>query len=264
MVRKKSEKNVWVDGCFDIIHYGHINLIRNAKKHGKNVIVGVHSDRDIDKHKRAPIMQIQEKKFILESLRDVEKVVINAPYVTSPEIMDKYSCEFCVHGSDMVLSKDGTDPYIEVKSLNRFKTVPRTDSISSTEIIERMLFNSRLNKQTKRSFLKFISNRTMIFDPNYTENPKPGVSVAYVAGRFDLLHPALINYFKKIKEEHDFLMVGVYSDGSLMVTSGLFPILNSQERSIPLDALKYIDRVLINAPLITTPRMVQDYNVNVF
>jgi len=47
----KKEVRVWVDGCFDMVHFGHANALRQAKGLGTKLIVGVHSDEEIAKHK---------------------------------------------------------------------------------------------------------------------------------------------------------------------------------------------------------------------
>ena len=49
MAEKKIR--VWCDGCYDIMHFGHANSLRQAKAMGDYLIVGVHSDEDISKNK---------------------------------------------------------------------------------------------------------------------------------------------------------------------------------------------------------------------
>jgi D-beta-D-heptose 7-phosphate kinase/D-beta-D-heptose 1-phosphate adenosyltransferase len=80
--------NIWVNGCFDILHSGHLDLLQFAKyyknsnyykKGEKNkLIVGIDSDRRVRKlkGKARPIISEKERKKILESLRYVDKVVI--------------------------------------------------------------------------------------------------------------------------------------------------------------------------------------------
>ena len=48
---EKKDVRVWVDGCFDMVHFGHANALRQAKQLGTKLIVGVHSDEEIAKHK---------------------------------------------------------------------------------------------------------------------------------------------------------------------------------------------------------------------
>ena len=52
--RKKSIR-IWVDGCFDMVHFGHANALRQAKQMGDYLVVGVHSDEEIMKHKGPPV-----------------------------------------------------------------------------------------------------------------------------------------------------------------------------------------------------------------
>lgn len=53
----------------------------------------------------------------------VDEVVPNAPYLTSLEWMDKYNCDFCVHGDDITTMADGTDCYQVVKDAGRYRYV---------------------------------------------------------------------------------------------------------------------------------------------
>ena len=52
---------IWCDGCFDMMHYGHANALRQAKAEGDYLVVGVHSDADISVHKGPPVMNEQER-----------------------------------------------------------------------------------------------------------------------------------------------------------------------------------------------------------
>jgi ethanolamine-phosphate cytidylyltransferase len=53
----------------------------------------------------------------------VDEVVPGAPYVTQLEYMDKYNCDYCVHGDDLVMTADGEDTYHLVKKAGRFRYV---------------------------------------------------------------------------------------------------------------------------------------------
>ena len=47
----KKPVRIWVDGCFDLFHFGHCNAIRQAKAFGDELVVGIHSDEEIKKQK---------------------------------------------------------------------------------------------------------------------------------------------------------------------------------------------------------------------
>lgn len=59
----------------------------------------------------------------------VDEVVPNAPYLTSLEWMDKYNCDFCVHGDDITTMADGTDCYQMVKDAGRYRYCARMSTL---------------------------------------------------------------------------------------------------------------------------------------
>lgn len=131
------------DGCFDIMHFGHANALRQARETGDTLIVGVHSDEDITKHKGPPIMTLEERVSAVEGCRWVDETVPNAPYTTSIEVMKQYGCDFCVHGNDITTLCDGADCYAEVKKAGLYREVRRTQGVSTTELVGRMLTLNR-------------------------------------------------------------------------------------------------------------------------
>jgi len=130
-----------------MMHYGHANALRQAKEMGDYLVVGVHSDAEITKHKGIPVMNEEERYLAVEGCKWVDEVVRDAPYVTQLELMDKYSCDFCVHGDDLVTAADGSDTYAEVKKAGRFRECKRTASVSTTELVGRMLLMTRSHHQ---------------------------------------------------------------------------------------------------------------------
>lgn len=71
-------QNVWVNGGFDVLHIGHIHILKYAKSLGDNLIVGISSDDLIrsEKGKNRPIHTQKERKEILQSISFVDKVVV--------------------------------------------------------------------------------------------------------------------------------------------------------------------------------------------
>jgi len=69
---------VFTNGCFDILHRGHVELLRYCKSLGDNVIVGINSDNSIKKLKGSdrPINNQHDRKVLLESLKFVDEVII--------------------------------------------------------------------------------------------------------------------------------------------------------------------------------------------
>ena len=72
-------RNVYIDGVFDLCHVGHKNHMRRAAALGNRLFVGVMSDEDVLKYKRAPIMSLEERCRAVESCRWVHAVIPGAP-----------------------------------------------------------------------------------------------------------------------------------------------------------------------------------------
>ena len=84
-----------------MVHFGHANQLRQAKMMGSHLVVGVHNDEEVTKHKGPPVFNEQERYRMVRGIKWVDEVVENAPYVTTVETLDKYQCDFCVHGSEI-------------------------------------------------------------------------------------------------------------------------------------------------------------------
>lgn len=74
---------VLVGGCFDILHYGHINFLKTAKRQGDKLVVALESDENIrkSKGKSRPIHSQARRREMLGSLKFVDEV-INLPFMT--------------------------------------------------------------------------------------------------------------------------------------------------------------------------------------
>ncbi|CAF5118145.1 unnamed protein product, partial [Rotaria magnacalcarata] len=112
---------IWMDGCYDMVHYGHANACRQAKQMGNYLIVGIHSDEEITTHKGPPVFTEQERYKMVRAIKWVDQVVENAPYVTTLETLEEYNCAFCVHGDDITVTADGIDTYHIVKAAGRYR-----------------------------------------------------------------------------------------------------------------------------------------------
>jgi cytidyltransferase-like protein len=110
---------VYIDGCFDIMHSGHYNAIRQAKQFADVLVVGVHSNREIAHHKGPPVMTDDERMATVEACKWVDEIVFDTPYNPSLELLDKLNCDFCVHGDDTSTTANGEDAYAEMKKAVR-------------------------------------------------------------------------------------------------------------------------------------------------
>ncbi|AMA64728.1 Glycerol-3-phosphate cytidylyltransferase [Candidatus Arsenophonus lipoptenae] len=124
-------KNIITFGTFDVFHVGHINILERAASYGDNLIVGISSDElSFSKKKRYPIYCQSDRMKIINSLRCVNKVFIEEYLELKLDYIKQYNATLLVMGDDWIGSFDWVKKVCDVIYL------PRTPSISTTEIIE--------------------------------------------------------------------------------------------------------------------------------
>ncbi|KAI1270091.1 phosphoethanolamine cytidylyltransferase-like protein [Xylariaceae sp. FL1019] len=137
------DERIWLDGCWDFFHHGHAGAMLQARQLGSELYVGVHSDEDILSNKGPTVMDLAERLAAVDACRWVTKSVADAPYVTELSFIGKHGCKYVVHGDDITSDSNGEDCYRFVKQAGRFKVVKRTPSISTTDLVGRMLLCTR-------------------------------------------------------------------------------------------------------------------------
>ncbi|BEB57162.1 TPA: adenylyltransferase/cytidyltransferase family protein [Escherichia coli] len=124
-------KRIITFGTFDVFHVGHINIIERAKKLGDYLIVGVSSDElNFSKKQRYPIYNQTDRLKIISSMKCVDEVFIEESLELKLEYIKKYKADILVMGDDWTGRFDWVKTDCEVIYL------PRTPSVSTTEIIE--------------------------------------------------------------------------------------------------------------------------------
>ena len=139
-------KQVYVAMCADIIHHGHINIIKQARKCGE-VTVGLLTDDAIISYKRQPILTYEQRKLITENIKGVRRVIPQETLSWKTNLI-KLRPDFAVHGDDW---KTGVQKNVRAEVVailkewnGRVVDVPYTNDISSTEIIRECLKNREL------------------------------------------------------------------------------------------------------------------------
>eukprot|EP00933_Yihiella_yeosuensis_P079160 TRINITY_DN913_c1_g1_i1.p1 TRINITY_DN913_c1_g1~~TRINITY_DN913_c1_g1_i1.p1 ORF type:complete len:460 (-),score=70.05 TRINITY_DN913_c1_g1_i1:99-1478(-) len=133
----------YIDGCFDIMHSGHYNAIRQAKSICDVLVVGVHSDVEIAENKAVPVMKQNERYALLDHIKWIDELVYDVPYTPLLSTLEKAKADFCVHGDDMPVNSEGVCAYDPMKNAGRLRIVKRTEGVSTTDIIGRLLTMSR-------------------------------------------------------------------------------------------------------------------------
>lgn len=124
---------VMTTGTFDVLHYGHINLLKKAKELGDYLIVGL----NVTKNGNATYYSYKDRKAMLESIKYVDKVV---PINTQK---DKYkyleNVEIFAVGSDYI----GFPDIEEIKKYCKVCFIERTPNISSTQVKQYLSDNTK-------------------------------------------------------------------------------------------------------------------------
>jgi glycerol-3-phosphate cytidylyltransferase len=131
VLRRFGLKKVITFGTFDVFHVGHINILERAAKQGDYLIVGVSSDElNFSKKGRYPIYNENDRCKIISSLKYVDEVFIEESLEKKKEYIINYDANILVMGDDWAGRFDWVNDVCDVIYL------PRTPSISTTEIIE--------------------------------------------------------------------------------------------------------------------------------
>lgn len=297
---KKKPVRVYMDGCFDAMHFGHANALRQAKALGDVLVVGINPEVEIRKHKGPPVMTDEERRIAVSSVKWVDEVLTDVPYVVTPQFLNtlikKHQIDIIVHGDDPCIGADGQDVYKAVKEMGRFRTVKRTEGVSSTDIVGRMLLCTRdhhvdvMNSSSSRTDVvpaetvngKIVGSplparrpfsrvstflpttRRLIQFAGETRAPKHGDRVVYCDGTFDMFHAGHIETLRKARESGDFLLVGIHDDATVNARKGSnFPIMNVHERTLAVLSCRYVDEVIIGAPWCISQDMIKTMNISV-
>ena len=97
---KKKYNTLYTTGCFDIFHYGHLNILTRSKVLCNKLIVGVSTDELILKEKgQLPVIPFEERVKIVESIRHVD-LVVPQTNKNKQEAIDKYNIDAISVGDD--------------------------------------------------------------------------------------------------------------------------------------------------------------------
>ena len=294
--RPLGEVRIFMDGAFDMMHYGHCNAFRQARAVGTYLVVGVNDDASITRCKGAPpVMDDAERLAMVASCKWVDEVVPNVPYVMNDEylawVIQRYRIDFVVHGDDPCIV-DGRDVYESAQRAGKYRTIPRTEGVSTTEIVGRMLLLNREHRRAARAVRRaddadadgdglggalalgvvrgrrrrrLRAARVEVHDDVADAQPvlvgrappPPGARVVYVDGGWDMFHAGHVAFLADARARGDYLLVGVHNDAVVNRHRGRnFPLLNLNERVLSVLACKHVDDVLIDPPWHMTREMV--------
>tara|TARA_B100001059_G_C17596704_1_gene457427 strand:+ start:307 stop:750 length:444 start_codon:yes stop_codon:yes gene_type:complete len=134
-IKSKNKKIVMTNGCFDILHPGHIHLLKNAKKLGDILVVAINSDESVKilKGNSRPINDLKTRIKNLEIL-DVVDYVISFSAETPKKIIEDISPDTLVKGGDYNINDIVGAEFVRSYG-GKVKTIKILEGFSTTNII---------------------------------------------------------------------------------------------------------------------------------
>ena len=131
---------VYLGMCADLIHHGHINVIKEASKRGE-VMIGLVTDKAVASYKRLPALTFEQRKNIVENIKGV-KIVVPQETLDYVPNLKKYKPRYVVHGDDW---RTGVQKQVRERVIETLKEwggelveLPYTEGISSTKLHEHL------------------------------------------------------------------------------------------------------------------------------
>ena len=124
---------IWINGCFDVLHYGHFRMIEYAASLGKMLVIGIDSDERVKKMKgeNRPFHTEAQRKFNLMQVKGVSNVVIFDSDETLRSQIELYKPNIFVIGSDYI-----NKPIIGGNHADEIRFFDRIKDFSTTKILK--------------------------------------------------------------------------------------------------------------------------------
>ena len=137
-LKSEKKKIVFTNGCFDLLHVGHIRYLSNAKKLGDFLIVGLNSDESVKilKGQNRPINQFEDRAMLLSALRSVDLVIMFEEQ-TPENLINKVVPNVLVKGGDYDI-KDIAGYHTVIKNGGKVRTLDFYKGYSSTNYIKKI------------------------------------------------------------------------------------------------------------------------------
>jgi phosphoenolpyruvate phosphomutase len=186
------KKIVYVAMSVDLIHNGHINIIKKASELG-DVVIGLLTDSAIASYKRLPFLPFESRKIIIEEIKGVSKVIPQLTHEYTDNLI-KLKPDYVVHGDDW---KDGAQKKIRndvIKTLKEWNgqliEIPYTKDISSASLLHNIR-SAGTTPNTRLSLLKRLLSVKPLIRLNEVHNGLSGL----ITEKTSIIHDDKIEEF---------------------------------------------------------------------
>lgn len=151
---------LYADGIFDLFHFGHMRALEQAKKSFpySYLMVGCCNDELTHRYKGMTVMTEEERYESLRHCKWVDEVVKEAPWVITKDFLEEHRIDFVCHDAlpytDSSGSSDDGDVYSQIKSWGKFHETQRTEGVSTSELIVRIVkdYNRYVRRNLSRGY----------------------------------------------------------------------------------------------------------------
>ncbi|KAL7747413.1 choline-phosphate cytidylyltransferase [Sorochytrium milnesiophthora] len=152
---------IYCDGIYDLFHYGHAKSLEQAKKAFPNVylLVGVCNDAITHSKKGKTVMTDKERYESVRHCKWADEVVEDAPWFVDQEFLDKHRIDYVAHDDIPYQSGDVADVYEFVKAQGRFLPTRRTEGVSTSDLITRIVHD--YDVYLRRNLARGVSAREL-------------------------------------------------------------------------------------------------------
>jgi ethanolamine-phosphate cytidylyltransferase len=214
---QRQEIRIFMEGAFDMMHFGHMNAFRLGRSLGTHLVVGINSDESITECKAPPLMNHQDRLAMVQSCKFVDEVIPCTPYVMNKEyvdwILEAYKIDYIVHGDDPCIV-DGKDVYETAKQAGKFRTIPRTEGVSTTDIVGRMLQLTKpqpKQHQPSEGQQSVVDNREGVLPPNICLGSQSKfLTTTKLLKTWDMFHPGHVAILELAKKVNSIQLCGFW------------------------------------------------------
>ncbi|EGW30705.1 uncharacterized protein SPAPADRAFT_62569 [Spathaspora passalidarum NRRL Y-27907] len=152
---------IYADGVFDLFHLGHMKQLEQAKKSFPNVelVCGVPSDIETHTRKGLTVLTDVQRCETLKHCRWVDEVIPDAPWCVTPEFLKEHKIDYVAHDDLPYASGDADDIYKPIKEKGMFLTTQRTEGISTSDIITKIIRD--YDKYLMRNFARGATRKEL-------------------------------------------------------------------------------------------------------
>ncbi|MBC7797022.1 MAG: D-glycero-beta-D-manno-heptose 1-phosphate adenylyltransferase [Pyrinomonadaceae bacterium] len=146
------QKIVFTNGCFDILHVGHLDLLTRARNLGTRLIIGINSDASVSaiKGTSRPIVSQNDRADLLRGLRVVDEVrIFDEP--TPQRLIEEIKPDVLVKGGDWKINEIVGASFV-IENGGEVFSLPLKDDFSTTNLVEKILQNNKSSLITSESF----------------------------------------------------------------------------------------------------------------